>query len=92
MERKVLGDTNSKLPQPASRLPTKRTGIPTPSKGILKPSLKRQLAFEASSVAASSVAAPPAKENVNFEAPPAKKVILLFPYTFVVTNEVIKIF
>jgi len=65
MERKVLGDTNSKLPQPASRLPTKRTGIPTPSKGILKPSLKR----EASSVAA----APPAKENVIFEAPPAKK-------------------
>ena len=87
MERKVLGDTNSKLPQPASRLPTKRTGIPTPSKGILKPSLKRQLAFEAS-----SVAAPPAKENVSFEAPPAKKVILLFPYTFVVTNEVIEIF
>lgn len=83
MERKVLGDTNSKLPQPASRLPTKRTGIPTPSKGILKPSLKRE---------ASSVAAPPAKENVNFEAPPAKKVVLLFPYTFVVTNEVIEIF
>ena len=83
MERKVLGDTNSKLPQPASRLPTKRTGIPTPSKGILKPSLKRE---------ASSVAAPPAKENVNFDAPPAKKVILLFPYTFVVMNEVIEIF
>ena len=78
-----MGETNSKLPQPASRLPTKRTGIPTPSKGILKPSLKRE---------ASSVAAPPAKENVNFEAPPAKKVILLFPYTFVVTNEVIEIF
>ena len=84
MERKVLGETNSKLPQPASRLPTKRTGIPTPSKGILKPSLKR----EASSVAA----APPAKENVNFEAPPAKKVILSQKRINLVLNEIVKIF
>ena len=82
MERKVLGDTNSKLPQPASRLPTKRTGIPTPSKGILKPSLKR----EASSVAA----APPAKENVIFEAPPAKKVRFFNHHSLVDLNEVVK--